>query len=148
MISELFKGTQLYSNVYRIFRTSFDKSCQIEGLREGAEEVSVMTEALVGLVPEVKSLHVVLNKVNHSRPGRGGFQPTYGPPAAVLGQISITAHVRNTSLILPRDGIFCSCLRRRDGLRVHQSQNSKIQRANLLGKQGILAFIGLMGGWI
>ncbi|MCJ1424632.1 H/ACA snoRNP pseudouridylase subunit [Sticta canariensis] len=25
-----------------------------------------------------------MNKVNHSRPGRGGFQPTYGPPAAVL----------------------------------------------------------------
>lgn len=101
-----------------------------------------MTEALVGLGPEVKDLHLVPNKVDRSRPGRGGFQPTYGPPAAVLGQISIAAHIGSTSLILPRDGILCSCLRRRDGLRVHQSQNSKIQRANLFGKQGILASLG------
>lgn len=60
------KGTRTQLQSTSHIRTSFDRLCQIEGLREGAEEVSVMTEALVGLVPEVKSLHVVLNKVNHS----------------------------------------------------------------------------------
>ena len=68
--------------------------------------------------------------------GRGGYQQSYGPPAAVLSMCDNLAIHEWLRSVLRRDGNLPPRDRGRDGLRIHQSKNPLLQRANIPGEQG------------
>jgi len=77
--------------------------------------------------------------------GRGGFQPSYGPPASVLGLFRLNLIWNKTDL--DRDGLVRPCLRRRNGLRVRESKNPLLQCAYISREQGTDFEDIIMGGY-
>lgn len=72
--------------------------------------------------------------MSFSRLGRGGFQQSFGPPAQVLGIYNVSNV--GGSADISRNGLFHALLRRRDAVRIDQSQDPLLQCAYLPGEQG------------